>query len=396
MKKHLFGACAAAVAVAGGTLVAGTPSSAAPTKAPIVIAYMTIETGPYASAGRNNDINLAVKQLNAAGGVDGHKVEYVGYDANITPQQAVTATQQALGTKPTAFIGYSVDDQVQATASLLRRSNIPVIAYAQGPAASSNVVHVSNLYTVVPNLVNAIQASTKYAVSKYHPTSVGIFHTDDTASNADAATAQGLLKKLGVRKFVVRNASDTATDVTEQALAMKGVSVVFEYGFPLVEAVFNTALSQNGISAPIMGDQSGNFLAAYGLNKPAQLSNYTFTPYCFAPVLQTKQAKSYVSAYSAAYPGQSVQIATPYTVDAVDLLAAAIRSAHGSLEPSAIDKALGKITFHGICGTYHTDANHDLMHQVTLVSFANGINPGTLVAKYIEASVPKTYFANAG
>ncbi len=396
MKKHRLGVFAAAVAVVGGSLTVATPSFAATSKAPIVIAYMSIETGPYATPGRNNDINLVVNQLNAHGGVDGHKVEYVGYDANITPQQAVTATQQALGTNPTAFIGYSVDDQVQATASLLKKSGIPVIAYAQGPAAGSNVVHVPNLYTVVPNLVSAIQSSTKYAVAKFHPKSVGIFHTDDTASNADAATAQALLKKLGVKKFTVRNASDTATDATEQALAMKGADVVFEYGFPLVEAVFNRALTQNGISLPIMGDQSGNFLAAYGLNKPSELTQYTFTPYCFAPVLNTPQAKSYVSAYTAAYPGQSVQIATPYTDDAVNLLAAAIGKAGGSLSPSAIVKALGKITYNGICGTYHTDANHDLMHQVTLVSFANGINPGTLAAKYVQKPVPKSYFASAG
>src|SRR5487761_2600203 len=99
--KHRLGAFAAAAAVVGGSLTVASPSFAASSKAPIVIAYMTIETGPYATAGRNNDINLVVNQLNAKGGVDGHKVEYVGYDANITPQQAVTATQQALGTKPT-------------------------------------------------------------------------------------------------------------------------------------------------------------------------------------------------------------------------------------------------------------------------------------------------------
>jgi ABC-type branched-subunit amino acid transport system substrate-binding protein len=221
---------------------------------------------------------------------------------------------------------------------------------------------------------------------------VGIFHTDDTASNADAATAQALLKKQGVKNFTVRSASDQATDTTQQALAMKGDDVVFEYGFPLVEANFNTALSQNGISTPIQGDQSGDFLAAFGLNKPAELTKYAYTPYCYAPVLPTKQAKAYVTAYSAAYPGQSLHTATPYVYDAVELLGAAIKSEGGSLASADITKALGKITYNGVCGPYHTDQNHDLMHQVAMVSYANGFNPGTLAGTFTEKPVPASYF----
>ena len=392
MKKRTVGVVASVFVAGVASVAVAVPSRAASTKAPITIAFMTILTGPYAQPSATNDIKLAVNQMNSQGGIDGHQVQFTAYDANITPQQAVTATQKALGTKPTAIIGYSVDDQVQASAQILKQSGIPVLAVAQGPAASSNAVHVPNLYTVVPNLVTAIQASSTYAFSKYHPKSVGIFHTDDTASNADAATAQALLRKQGVKNFTIRSASDQATDTTQQALAMKGDEVVFEFGFPLVEASFNTALSQNGISVPIMGDQSGNFLAAFGLNKPAQLTKYTFTSYCYPPVLPTKQAKAYDAAYTAAYPGQSLQTATTYMYDAAGVLGAAIKAGGGNLSSSSIAKQLGKITYTGACGTYHTDVNHDLIHQVGLVSFADGINPGTLAAVYHLGPVPASYF----
>jgi branched-chain amino acid transport system substrate-binding protein len=386
----------AVFAVAGAAVVASvgtaTPSMAASSKAPITIAWMTTLSGPYAQPGVNNDIKLATDQINSQGGIDGHKVSFVAYDANLTPQQAVTATQKALGSKPTAFIGYSVDDQIQATAQLLKQSGIPVLAVAQGPAASSNAVHVPNLYTMVPNLVSAIQASSTYGFTKFHPKSVGIFHTDDTASNADATTAQALLKKQGVKNFTVRSASDQATDTTQQALAMKGDQVVYEFGFPLVEANFNTALSQNGIDVPIQGDQTGNFLAAYGLNKPAELTKYAFTPYCYPPVLPTKQAKAYTAAYAAAYPGQSLQTSVAYVYDAVELLGATIKADGGNLSSSAIVKELGKITYNGACGPYHADTNHDLMHQVAMVSYANGINPGELAGTFTESPVPQSYF----
>ncbi|HEX4219123.1 MAG TPA: ABC transporter substrate-binding protein [Acidimicrobiales bacterium] len=393
MKRRRLAVFAVAGAAAAASVGVAAPSMAASSsKAPITIAWMATLSGPYAQPGVNNDIKLATDQINSQGGIDGHKVSFVAYDANLTPQQAVTATQKALGSKPTAFIGYSVDDQIQATAQLLKQSGIPVLAVAQGPAASSNAVHVPNLYTMVPNLVSAIQASSTYAFTKFHPKSVGIFHTDDTASNADAATAQALLKKQGVKDFTVRSASDQATDTTQQALAMKGDQVVFEFGFPLVEANFNTALSQNGIDVPIQGDQTGNFLAAYGLNKPAQLTKYAFTPYCYPPVLPSKQAKAYTAAYAAAYPGQSLQTSVAYVYDAVELLGAAIKADGGNLSSSAINKELGTITYNGACGPYHADANHDLMHQVAMVSYANGINPGELAATFHEGPVPASYF----
>lgn len=210
-------AIAACLAIAAGALAAGcssstssspstTSSTASPAaaSAPIVIAYPSIQTGVYATPAKNNDIELAVKTINAQGGVDGHQLKYVAYDAGITPEQAVTATQQLLGTKPTAIIGYQVDAQVQAVAQVLKQSGIPTLSDAQGPAAGSPAVKVPNLFTIVPNLVNAIQGGTTYGFSKYHPTSVGIFHTDDTASTEDANVAQALLKKDGVKNFTVR------------------------------------------------------------------------------------------------------------------------------------------------------------------------------------------------
>src|SRR5665213_3391902 len=173
---------------------------------------------------------------------------------------------------------------------------------------------------------------------------------------------------------------------------MKGDDVVFEFGFPIVEANFNTALSQNGINVPIQGDQTGNFLAAYGLNKPAELTKYAFTPYCYSAVLPTKQAKAYSAAYTAAYPGQSLQTSTPYVYDAVELLGAAIKADGGNVSSSAITKELSKISYSGACGPYHADANHELIHQVAMVSYANGINPGELVATFHEGPVPASYF----
>jgi len=388
--RHAIAGFAALVTAASGAVVISASDAGAATSGSAVnIALLDIESGVYAAPGRHNDIQLAINQINAAGGVDGHKFQYTPYDTGLTPQQAVTATQQAVGASPNFILGYSVDDQVQASASLLRQSGIPVLAYAQGPAASSTVAKIPNLYTVVPSLVMAIEASTSYAVNKYHPKTVGIFHTEDTASNADAVVAQALLKKKGVKSFVVESASDTATDTTQQVIALKNANLIMSFGFPTVEAVLNTQLAQNGYTGPIIGDQSGNFLAAYGLNTPAELANYTFTTYCYPPAYSSPQATSYTSAFEAAYPSANILTSTAYVYDSVYLMAAAVKSAGGSLTSSKLVSALGKITYKGACGVYHSDANHDLIHQVALITYASNPKQGSLAATYVELPLTK-------
>ena len=388
---------AALTTAATGSAVAISSSAGASSGAPVNIAWIGFETGAYAQPTRHNDIELAISQINAKGGVDGHKFEYTPYDSGFGASTAVTATQQALASNPTVIMGYSVDDQVQAAAHLLKQSGVPVLAFAEGPAALSPSVHVPNIYTVPANgVVSSVAANTSYAVKTDHPSSVGIFHTDDTASNADAAQAAADLKALGVKNITTESASDTATDATTQAIALKGDKMVFVYGFPLVEATFITELEQNGYTGPIADDQSGDFLAAFGLVKPAQMTNVFYTPYCAPDVLTTPQAQAYTAAYHAAYPTDSPRTATPYAYDATMLLAAAIKKDGGNLSPAALNKAIEDISYKGACGVYHSDVNHELLHQIDVVGFKNGVTNPNLLAVKIEPPVSKALLKKYG
>src|SRR3954468_21924827 len=53
------------------------------TATPYVIGFLGAETGPNASPIRHNAIDLAVKDINAQGGIDGHPVKYQAYDAGV-------------------------------------------------------------------------------------------------------------------------------------------------------------------------------------------------------------------------------------------------------------------------------------------------------------------------
>jgi hypothetical protein len=78
------------------------------------------------------------------------------------------------------------------------------------------------------------------------------------------------------------------------------------------------------------------------------------------------------------------------------LLAAAIKKDGGNLSASAINKAILSLTYKGVCGTYHADANHQLLHQITVVSFKNGPTNPNLLATYQEPPVTKAQIAQFG
>ncbi len=372
--------------------IVGVPLGAtagAATKAPVVIAFLGIETGPNASPTANDPVTLAVDQINASGGMDGHKVQVKFYDANVTPAQAVTATQQALGTNPTAIIGPFVDDQVQATEQLIKQSGVPVFAMTSGPLTDYTNTHLNNFWDVNPIDYNTAQAGAKYVATVIKPKSVGQIYTTDAASEASADFEHNFLKKDGVKNFVQRSEADGVTDATQAVLAVKGTDAVFINSFPVTDGLLVTQLAQNGYTGPIMGAQADNSIQAFKLASAADLKNFDYTPYCDPDVNTTSQAKAFVSAYKAKFNVTQSAADDPASYDAVYMLRKAIQADGGNLSHSAITSQINKIKYTGACGPYKADSEHTLMNQVQVVKLGSDGPAGKkLLATYNFAEIP--------
>ncbi len=371
-------------------VVGGAADAANASKSPITIAYLGILTGPNASPTAENPLKLAADQINARGGADGHPVKLEFYDANITPQQAVTATQKALATNPTAIIGPLVDDQVQATAQLLKQSGVPTLGLTSGPLTDFTNTHLSNFFDINPIDYNTAQAEAKYVYTKYKPKTVGLIYTQDAASTASANFIEEFLKKDGVKNFIVRSEADGVTDATTAVLAMKPADAVFVNSFPVTDGLLVTELAQNGITAPIMGAQGDNAVQAFKLAPASAMANMYYPPYCDPDVNTTTQAKAFTSAYKAAYPSTSqTAVDDPATYDGVYLIAKAIQAAGGNTSHSAIVTQLEKLQYQGACGPYKNDSEHVMINQAQIVKLgSNGPSGKELMATYNFGSIP--------
>lgn len=352
-------------------------SSSTPPGAPIKIALLGFETGVYALPDRHNAIELAIDEINAKGGVDGHKLQYTAYDSGILPQQTVTAVLKAVGDKPTVIIGMPVSSGVQAAASALKSSGIPTIQVASDTSTDLSQLGVSNMFRAISTVKEESDGMARYIASK-HPKTVGQFDDSDLNGQQTMKTVKSDLQAQGVNNFIYREIAQTATDATAAALAMKGADIITSIGFPVQDGIFIKQLYQNGITTQDVIGYDGPSIAAFGLAPKAALANDVMLDTCAPQALSTAPARAYTQAYKAKYPTANILASGPYTYDAVNLVAQAVKAAGGSLAPKDLIKALSSVSYDGACGAYHSDSEHNLFHAVQIISGADQ----SLVASY--------------
>src|SRR6201985_3799807 len=85
-----------ALATAGAALASTFAKPAIAAKDPILIGYLPALTGPSSSTGIgiNRGVELAVKEINAAGGIDGRQIELVVRDTQSEPTKAVNGAAE--------------------------------------------------------------------------------------------------------------------------------------------------------------------------------------------------------------------------------------------------------------------------------------------------------------
>jgi len=233
----------AAAALLIGT-VAGACSSSAPA-GPITIGFFAPESGFAAADGASayEAAQLAVKDINTAGGVNGSQISLVNYDDASDAKQAVTiATKLATQDKVTAVVSGSYSDQTLAAAPIFQRNSIPMLAaYAVNPG--------------IPATGNFI------------------FQQDFTGEVEGAAAAVALVKDLGATKVAIvaiQNdfGSSLTTGFTKEAQAL-GATIVATDNNQFGEKDFTPILQRD-----VSKGANGFFMAQYYSEAQQYITNW--------------------------------------------------------------------------------------------------------------------------
>jgi branched-chain amino acid transport system substrate-binding protein len=122
--------CSSSSSSGSGTAGSTAGSSAAATGAPIVIGNVGTYSGPI-GASNTAAIPLIkewVSQVNAAGGINGHPVQFVSADDQTSPSANLTAVESQVSNQHViAFVGDMAEATVNSAQSFLESKSVPVI-----------------------------------------------------------------------------------------------------------------------------------------------------------------------------------------------------------------------------------------------------------------------------
>jgi branched-chain amino acid transport system substrate-binding protein len=120
----------ALMSAGAAALASGLAKPAIAAKAPIQVGYLPALTGPSSSTGIgiNRGLQLAVQELNAAGGIDGRQIELIARDTQSDPTKAVNgAAELTRGHKVSVVFGPVNSGESLAVVPLLARTNTPQV-----------------------------------------------------------------------------------------------------------------------------------------------------------------------------------------------------------------------------------------------------------------------------
>ncbi len=134
MSQHTRNSMGALLAVVTVVFLVTAPALAQET---IKIGFFAPITGPAAADGASaqHAVELGVKELNAAGGIKGKKVELIVYDDRFSPQEAVAIANKLIEKDQVAgVVSGSYSGPTRVTAPIFAKAGVPMVAgYAVHP-----------------------------------------------------------------------------------------------------------------------------------------------------------------------------------------------------------------------------------------------------------------------
>jgi len=327
-------------------------------------------TGVHAAGGslQVKAIKLALKEINAAGGINGKKIDLRIIDSQSTNPGALAALQKAVDQeKVVALIGCLYSTQVLATSDAIKKYGIPTII----GATNVNITKQGNpwLFRVRPDDSIAATAMVKYIKEDTKFTKVGLLHDADAMGTGGADLVEKNAKEAGLTIVKREKTATAAKDFTAQLLAMKnaGAQILIFYGHEEATALLQRQIRQLGSPFKFLGSPSAASKDSLNLAKEAAEGIWAVVD--FVPG-QTEANRRYAEAYKKEY-GEEYDTLAVWTYDGLKILANAIKKA-GEDRGKIREAILATQGYKGVQGTFSFTPNGDGLSEVSIVQIEKG------------------------
>ena len=240
------------LAAAGAALLLQAPAWAQPIK----IANIVELSGAGATSGTNfrDGEMLAVKEINAAGGILGHKIEATTVDTQSNPGVAKGLAQKAVDDDVFAVFGPVFSGSIMVSMAETRRAEIP--NFTGGQAAS--ITKQGNPYIFRTSFTQdtAMPKIARYLAGNLKAKTVALIYVNNDYGKGGRESLMKALEPVGVK--VVTDVSTEQNQVDFSAAVLKAkqsnADAVFVYLNEEESARALRELRKQGVTKPLVGE----------------------------------------------------------------------------------------------------------------------------------------------
>lgn len=333
-------------------------------------------TGGSASYGisSKNAIELAFKEINEKGGINGKQLELVVADNKSEAAEATNAMQKLVSQdNVVAVIGPNLSSSVIAASAINNSAKVLDIA----PMATNPYVTVDQAsgktkdFNYRTCFIDPFQGT---VMAKFATAELGVGNAAILIDNS-SDYAKGLAQFFK-ENFVKEGGAVTAeesylqkdTDFKATLTKIKATNPDFLYvpGYYQEVGLIVKQARELGMNMPIAGGDGWDSAKMPEIAGAAALNNTYFSS-LYSPEDSSDINKNFVAAYEKAY-GQKPDVFAALSYDSALLVAEAIKNA-GSTEPAKISEAMAKINgFSGVSGSVTFDDKHNPVKSAVILA----------------------------
>jgi ABC-type branched-subunit amino acid transport system substrate-binding protein len=372
--KHKVFAALSALLLMGGVAACGsdsggdsgsksTSSGATANKDPLKVALIPPSSGALAVFGADavKAWEYAAAEVNAKGGVDGHKVELIKSSTDAQPANTVRAARKAVTQDGAKFIGavmtspeHGALQQQLAGMNALSINSLGKDDALTGAGCSPNAFRAVQSTSMD---INAITSALAALPAKTWAIQAVDYATGHTSAENFKKAAEAAGKKVVLEQYAPLNTTEFGSYITKLKSANADGLFAVEYGADGVAFVnqgaqfklfdkYKTVLGFNMVSEPlfkVLGDKVVGFYNNLGYDRAAD----------------TPLNKAFVDGFT------KQEGTPPYYVEAdnylgAQLLFAAVKKA-GSVDPAKVKAAMNGLSFDSIAGQVTMGKDHQLV-----------------------------------
>ena len=326
----------------------------------------------------NKGANLAAKEINAAGGVMGRRLEFVSGDSQCVPAEGVSATKRMVSfDKLPVIIGDICSSVTLAMQPLVEEAGVLLVNAASSNPMITYKAGVGGFkwtFRNYPTDESRAAIVLEHAVKNRGLKSFAVLSVDSDYGRGAINFTKKYLPRFPEAKILSEDYyKDSETDFRPVLSKIKnsGAQAILMYVLADTTPIIARQMLELGLAGKVMLVGNAEFNTAKTIAAAPTVLNGSIEAAAWLPEWTSARSQKFVDEYKKAYSGEMPNNHAYTHWETTHLIAAAIKAA-GSLKNDDIRAALSKIKYDSAMGPTSFDDHNQAILPMLLLEVADG------------------------